>query len=65
MNKYFEPINKLYLLNLLPKRRMKGNRKRHFIKNCCCWAEIDYIVTENIKVDYIKQYWPSCSYQVL
>ena len=28
-------------------------------------AEIDYIVTENSKVDYIKQYWPSYTYQVL
>lgn len=28
-------------------------------------AEIDYIVTENSKVDYIKQHWPSYTYQVL
>lgn len=28
-------------------------------------AEIDYIVTENSKVDYIRQHWPSYSYQVL
>lgn len=28
-------------------------------------AEIDYIVTENSKVDYIKQHWPSYSYHVL
>ncbi len=28
-------------------------------------AEIDYIVTENGKVDYIKQHWPPYSYQVL
>lgn len=28
-------------------------------------AEIDYIVTENNKVDYIKQHWPPYAYQVL
>ena len=28
-------------------------------------AEIDYIVTENSKVDYIKQHWTSYTYQVL
>lgn len=28
-------------------------------------AEIDYIVTENCKVDYIKQNWTSYTYQVL
>lgn len=28
-------------------------------------AEIDYIVTENSKVDYIKQHWPPYTYQVL
>lgn len=28
-------------------------------------AEIDYIVTENGRVDYIRQHWPSCTYQVL
>ncbi|WP_444106173.1 hypothetical protein [Bacteroides sp.] len=28
-------------------------------------AEIDYIVTENSKVDYIKQHWPSYSYKVI
>ena len=28
-------------------------------------VEIDYLVTENSKVDYIKQHWPSYTYQVL
>ncbi len=28
-------------------------------------GEIDYIVTENSKVEYIRQHWPAYSYQVL
>lgn len=28
-------------------------------------ADIDYIVTEDSKVDYIKQYWPKYSYEVI
>ncbi|MDO4165151.1 MAG: DeoR/GlpR family DNA-binding transcription regulator [Bacteroides sp.] len=28
-------------------------------------AEIDYIVTEDSKVDYIRQHWPAYSYQVI
>lgn len=27
--------------------------------------EMDYIITENTKVDYIKQHWPSYSYKVI
>ena len=33
--------------------------------NVASLAEIDYIVTENSKVDYIKQHWTSYTYQVL
>ncbi len=28
-------------------------------------AEMDYIITENSKIDYIKQQWPSYSYKVI
>ncbi len=41
----------------------KLNTARNF--HVASLAEIDYIVTEDSKVEYIRQHWPSFTYQVL
>lgn len=41
----------------------KLNTARNF--HVASLAEIDYIVTENSKVEYIRQHWPAYTYQVL
>lgn len=46
---------------LVSSEKLNTARSYHFAS----LAEIDYIITENSKVDYIKQHWAPYTYQVL